>query len=81
MHLFKWALREDNRYVARNPVAMKQVLARDGRTVLMVSHGEEQIERFCSRAILFDQGRLIASGSPAEIALRYNEIRAAAPRR
>ena len=58
-----------------------QVLARDGRTVLMVSHGEEQIERFCSRAILFDQGRLIASGSPAEIALRYNEIRAAAPRR
>jgi Phage integrase, N-terminal SAM-like domain len=32
-HLYRWAVREENRYVARNPVAMKQVLGRGGNVV------------------------------------------------
>ena len=55
-------------------------LAAQGRTVLMVSHGDA-IERFCSRAILFDHGELIATGRPAEITKRYNAIRSAAASR
>lgn len=32
-HLYRWAVREDNGYVARNPVVMKQVRGRDGGVV------------------------------------------------
>jgi site-specific recombinase XerD len=35
VHLFNWAVREDNRYVARNPVAMKQVQFGDGNVAMV----------------------------------------------
>jgi len=52
-----------------------QELARDGRTVLLVSHGDHQIERMCTRTILFEKGRLIATGAPAEIFKQYQALR------
>ncbi|MBK1612270.1 hypothetical protein CKO44_02170 [Rubrivivax gelatinosus] len=41
---------------------------RDGnRTLLLVSHNLRQVERLCSRVLMFERGRLEADGAPKEI--------------
>ncbi len=52
-----------------------RALAADGRTVLLVSHGDYHIESLCSRAVLFDHGQLVAAGRPAEINKIYETMR------
>jgi ABC-type polysaccharide/polyol phosphate transport system ATPase subunit len=46
---------------------MEKLIRGDGRTVLIVGHNIRQIERICSRVVLFDHGRLTHSGAPKEI--------------
>lgn len=43
-----------------------------GVTVLLVTHFMEEAERLCDRVILIDAGRVIAEGTPAELAARTN---------
>src|SRR5438270_3245960 len=45
-----------------------------GTTVLFVSHDAAAVRALCSRAILLNQGRMIADGAPAEVLNRYQEI-------
>ncbi len=45
-----------------------------GTTVLFVSHSMGMIRKFCSDAVLLHQGRLIATGTPDEVADQYQEI-------
>ncbi len=49
-------------------------LKEQGKTILFCSHSMYQLEVLCSRAIWLDQGRLMASGTPAEIVVAYNEF-------
>ncbi len=42
-------------------------VAQGGRTVLLVSHNMQVIQRLCRRAILVKGGRLMADGEPAEV--------------
>jgi lipopolysaccharide transport system ATP-binding protein len=42
-----------------------------GRTVLFVSHNMQVIQQLCQTAYLFDQGRLAASGTPANVIAQY----------
>jgi ABC-2 type transport system ATP-binding protein len=42
-----------------------------GHTVLMVSHNPGDIERFCGRAILLEEGKVVREGSGQEIARAY----------
>jgi len=44
-----------------------------GITVLFVSHSTEQVRRICSRAIILDNGSLIADGPVDEICKLYEE--------
>lgn len=44
-----------------------------GVTVLFVSHSLEQVQRICDKAILLEQGQLIASGDVDEVAEIYLE--------
>jgi lipopolysaccharide transport system ATP-binding protein len=46
-------------------------VARDGRTVLFVSHNMGMIERLCRTSILLHQGRMRAMGPTAEITREY----------
>ncbi|MCC2309406.1 ABC transporter ATP-binding protein [Cellulomonas chengniuliangii] len=39
-----------------------------GVTVLLVTHFMEEAERLCDRVVLIDSGRVIATGTPAEVA-------------
>jgi len=56
-----------------------QTLAAEGRTVLLVSHGDDAVRTLCTQAILLDHGRLIASGPPEEISRRYDALRSTHP--
>ena len=48
-----------------------QDVGTSGRTVLFVSHNMPAITRLCSRAILLDQGRIVADGSAEEVVHKY----------
>lgn len=41
---------------------------RSGVTILLIEHNMEMIERLCSRVLVMAAGRLLAEGTPAEIA-------------
>ncbi len=43
-----------------------------GKTILLVTHGMQDVVDFCDRAILLEQGRLIADGCPTEVVELYN---------
>ncbi len=46
-------------------------LGAQGRTVLVVSHNLAAIATMCSRAVLIDQGRLLADATPQSVIERY----------
>lgn len=47
--------------------SMVEQLQADGATILLVSHAMEEVERLCDRIALLDAGRVVATGTPAEI--------------
>ena len=46
---------------------MHDLIKREGRTVLLVSHNIRQVERLCTRAILMDHGRIACIGAPTDV--------------
>src|SRR5437660_2417893 len=46
---------------------MEDMIKRQGRTVLLVSHNIRQVERICSRVLLMDHGRIVADDSPGKV--------------
>jgi ABC-2 type transport system ATP-binding protein len=46
-------------------------LRHSGKTIVLVSHSEQQIERFCQRAIYLRHGRLIEDGPVEAVLQRY----------
>jgi lipopolysaccharide transport system ATP-binding protein len=48
-------------------------LARDGRTILFVTHNMQLIPRLCKRAAFLEKGRLVGVGPAAEMTNRYME--------
>jgi ABC-type polysaccharide/polyol phosphate transport system ATPase subunit len=51
------------------------VRARDeGRTILLVTHDMNAVQRYCHRALLLDDGRMAAIGDPHMVARRYDEV-------
>lgn len=50
----------------------------DGKTILMVSHDQDTVRKFCDRVLLIHQGQLLADGPPREVIRRYQEIIAGA---
>ncbi len=45
-----------------------------GSTVLFVSHSAGTVVELCDRAILLDQGELIAEGTPKQVVARYQKL-------
>ncbi|HEX7140747.1 MAG TPA: ABC transporter ATP-binding protein [Vicinamibacterales bacterium] len=46
-------------------------VAKQGRTVLFISHNMEAVQRLCSRGMLLDRGRLVAAGPVGDVVERY----------
>jgi lipopolysaccharide transport system ATP-binding protein len=53
---------------------MQDVSNREGRTILFVSHEMDAIQRLCSRCVLLEHGRALASGDPASVVARYLSV-------
>src|SRR5215211_7336292 len=46
----------------------------EGRTILLVTHDMNAVQRYCHRALLLDDGRVAAIGDPHMVARRYDEV-------
>lgn len=44
------------------------------QTVILVTHSMENVRKFCDRAILIDQGKIIMDGDPNEVADAYSDM-------
>ncbi len=43
----------------------------EGKTIILVTHDMAAVERFCHRAVLLEEGRVVTLGDPATVADRY----------
>lgn len=50
---------------------LTEVRSDEGFTLLITSHNMAEIERLCRRVIFIAHGKVVADGSPAEVAARY----------
>jgi ABC-type polysaccharide/polyol phosphate transport system ATPase subunit len=57
---------------------MSEVQARGG-SIVVVAHDLELVQRFCDRACLLVEGRVVAEGTPREVTARYCRGLEAAP--
>ena len=46
-------------------------VAREGRTILFVSHSMIAVQSICKRVLLFEKGQLISDGKPREVVSKY----------
>jgi lipopolysaccharide transport system ATP-binding protein len=60
----------DQRFQRKCLGKMNEV-SRHGRTVLFVSHNIAALVNLCSRAVLIEQGRVVADGAPRAVTARY----------
>ncbi len=49
-------------------------VAKEGRTIIFVSHNMEAVERLCSRTILLHEGKTIADGPTNEVINKYLHV-------
>ncbi|MBX2989402.1 MAG: ABC transporter ATP-binding protein [Bdellovibrionaceae bacterium] len=50
----------------------------EGRTIILVTHTPEQVEKFCTRCIVFNQRHIVQDGSAQDGVRVYNELFAGA---
>jgi hypothetical protein len=50
---------------------MEDIIRRQDRTVFVVSHNIRQLERFCSRVILLERGKLVMDGDSTEVCTEF----------
>lgn len=46
----------------------------EGQTVILVTHDMETVRKYCNRAVLISEGKLIDSGSPQKVADEYSRL-------
>jgi len=46
----------------------------EGQTVILVTHDMSQVRRFCNRAVLINEGKVMKIGNPREVASLYSEL-------
>jgi ABC-2 type transport system ATP-binding protein len=51
---------------------------REGRTIVFVSHGLDQVRQLCDRAVLLDHGSLLVDGTPTEAVRAFRDLNQAA---
>ena len=51
-------------------------LRRNKKTVILVTHSMDQVQQFCTRAIMIQNGKITHSGKTSDVAQAYREINA-----
>ncbi|MDP1864710.1 MAG: ABC transporter ATP-binding protein, partial [Thiobacillus sp.] len=52
---------------------MEDMIKRQGKTVLLVSHNIRQVERLCDRVLLLNRGRIISDGKASKVCTQFYE--------
>ena len=52
---------------------MEELIIKEKKTVLLVSHNIRQVQRICSRVLFFEHGRIVADGSAEEVCKAFFE--------
>ncbi len=63
----------DRRFKRKCNKVMEEKLTREGRTLVLVSHREADLKRFCSRTIWLRDGHVAADGPTEEVLQKYDE--------
>jgi lipopolysaccharide transport system ATP-binding protein len=50
---------------------MSDIVTKEGRTILFVSHNMDAIERLCTRGVCLDKGRVVYTGDVSSVISRY----------
>lgn len=53
---------------------MEDLIRRQGRTVLLVSHNLRHVERICSRVVLLDKGCILGNGPARDVCNQFYQI-------
>ena len=61
----------DARFASRAEARMNELIQRS-RILVLASHSSQMIEAFCNRALLLEQGRVMADGSVADVLAEYH---------
>ena len=51
-----------------------QAAREEGRTILLVTHDMNAVQRFCDRAVLLEGGRVVELGEPRSVCRRYEQL-------
>jgi len=51
-----------------------QAVRDEGRTILLVTHDMNAVQRFCDRAVLLEEGRMVELGEPRSVCRRYEQL-------
>lgn len=50
----------------------------ESKTVILVTHNMDAVEKYCSRAMIIDDGNIVQIGEPSKVAQKYSELNAGA---
>ncbi len=64
----------DARFKAKSYEKMKQLITNEDRTVIIVSHSTETLERLCDTILWLHEGKVKMQGSTAEVLPLYNDF-------
>ena len=53
---------------------LRQVSRDEGFTTLITSHNMREVEEMCDRIVFIHQGRVVATGAPAEVSAQYGSV-------
>ncbi len=54
-------------------------IKKSGKTVILVTHDMESVRKYCNKAIMISQGKIVATGSPDDVANEYSMENLSAP--
>lgn len=60
-------------YFSNKSAGRMRKLAASGATLLIVSHGLEQIREFCNRVVWMEKGEVVADGAPNDVIAAYQK--------
>lgn len=46
----------------------------EGQTVILVTHDMDTVRKFCNRALIISEGKIVEIGDPKEVANKYSEL-------
>lgn len=49
-------------------------LKKEKKTVILVTHSMDAVQQFCTKAVMVENGLVVASGDPAKVAQEYREL-------